>query len=105
MRLSRIFGSKAQVKVLEYMLENRGKIFNQASLAKSLNLSPSTISRVAGELAREGIVLEERLDGRMKIFCLNEENEKVKLILDFYEKMKALGGVMLEGIHNSADEG
>lgn len=91
LRLSRIFGSKAQAKVLEYMLENRGKVFNQASLAKSLNLSPSTVSRVAGELAKEGIVLEERLDGKMKILCLNEMDEKVKLILDFYEKMKAFG--------------
>ncbi len=92
MRLVRIFGSKAQAKVLEYMLDNRGKVFNQASLAKSLKLSPSTVSRVAGELAREGIVLEERLDGRMKLLCLNEGDEMVKLILDFYEKIKALRG-------------
>lgn len=90
--LTRIFGSKAQTKVLEYMLENRGKVFNQASLAKSLKLSPSTISRVADGLAREGILLEERLDGKMKLLCLNEGDERVRLILDFYEKMKALGG-------------
>lgn len=88
----RIFGSKAQAKVLEYLLENRGRVFNQASLAKSLNLSPSTVSRVAEELAKEGIILEERLDGKMKLLCLNEGNEKVKLILDFYEKMKAFRG-------------
>ena len=92
MRLIRIFGSKAQSMVLEYMLENRGKVFNQASLAKSLNLSPSTVSRVSEELAKEGIVLEERLDGRMKLLCLNEGDDRVKLILDFYDKMKALGG-------------
>ena len=80
------------MKVLEYLLENRGKVFNQAFLARSLGLSPSTVSRVSSNLAKEGIVLEEKLEEKMKILCLNEGEEKTRLILELYERMKKVSG-------------
>lgn len=89
-KLSDVFQSKAQVKLLEYLLENAGaqRVFNQATLANLLGLSPSTIARIVEPLIREKIVLYERFDKGMKIFTLNEADEKTRALIEFYRKLK-----------------
>jgi len=89
-KLSDIFQSKAQVKVLEYLLENRKRVFNQSTLARFLEVSPSTIARIIEPLIKEKILLYERFQQGMKILCLNEEDEKTKILIEFYEKMRNL---------------
>jgi len=88
-RLITLFGSKTQTKLLEYLLENRGKIFNQANLSHLINASPSSIARVIKPLIREQIILIEQIAG-MKVIALNEENEKTKLLINFFEQMQML---------------
>jgi DNA-binding IclR family transcriptional regulator len=89
-KLSDVFQSKAQVKLLEYLLDNAGaqRVFNQATLANLLGLSPSTIARIVEPLIREKIVLYERFDKGMKIFTLNEADEKTRALIEFYQKLK-----------------
>jgi len=41
-------------------------------------------------LIDKGIVLFDRYDRGMKIFCLNEEDPKARLLIDFYEKLQKL---------------
>jgi predicted transcriptional regulator len=88
--LVKIFGSKAQTRVLQYLLDHRGRIFNQAGLANFLDMSPSTIARVIEPLIDEGIISYEQVGGQMKIIALNEEDVKTQVIIDFYEKLKKL---------------
>ena len=91
-KLSDIFQSKAQVRLIEYLLENAGsqRVFNQAALANFLGLSPSTVARVVEPLVKERILLYDRFGEGMKIFTLNEADEKTRLLVDFYRKMKEL---------------
>ncbi|HUK28670.1 MAG TPA: hypothetical protein VLV31_09615 [Candidatus Acidoferrales bacterium] len=91
-KLSDVFQSKAQVKLLEYFLENAGaqRVFNQATLANFLGLSPSTVARIVEPLIKEKILLYERFDGGMKIFTLNEAEEKTKALMDFHRRLKEL---------------
>jgi len=86
----RIFGSKAQTKLLQHLLERRERIYNQAGLSRLLNLSPSTVARVITPLVEEGIIKYEQIGGQMKIIALNEENEKAKAIMELYEKLKTM---------------
>jgi len=90
-KLSDVFQSKAQVRLLEYLLENAGaqRVFNQATLANLLDLSPSTIARIVEPLVSEKILLYERFDKGMKIFTLNEADEKTRALVEFYQKLKA----------------
>lgn len=92
MRLSEVFQSKAQVRLLEHFLESAGtqRVFNQALLANLLGLSPSTIARIVEPLVKERIILYERFDEGMKIFTLNEAEEKTRALVDFYKRMKEL---------------
>jgi hypothetical protein len=77
---------------LEYLLDNAGaqKVFNQATLANYLGLSPSTIARIVEPLIQQKIVLFERFDQGMKIFALNESEEKTKLLIEFYKKLREI---------------
>lgn len=89
-KLADLFQSKAQTRLIEYMLENRNKVFNQSTLARFLDCSPSTIARIIEPLVKENIVVYERFNQGMKILCLNLEEGKTKLLLEFHEKLKSL---------------
>lgn len=88
--LLRIFGSKAQTRLVQYLLDHRGRIFNQAGLATFLDISPSTVARIIQPLVDEGILSYEQVGGQMKIIALNDENEKSKVLVEFYEKLRNL---------------
>ncbi len=90
MRLVDIFQSKAQVKLVEHLLQNRQKVFNQAGLARMLNVSPSTVSRIAEPLVKTKILLFERYEKGMKIFALNQEEPAARNLIEFYEKIRSL---------------
>ena len=92
MKLSDVFQSKAQVRLLEYFLDSAGtqRVFNQALLANLLDLSPSTIARIVEPLIKEKIILFEKFDEGMKIFTLNESEEKTRALLEFHKRLKEL---------------
>ncbi|RLI29253.1 MAG: MarR family transcriptional regulator [Candidatus Hecatellales archaeon] len=89
-KLENIFGSRRQTRLLEFLLQNPGKVFNQAGLARFLSCSPSTVARVIKPLVREGILAYEQVSGQMKILALNTESEKTRLLLEFYERYRRL---------------
>lgn len=80
------------MKLVEYLLDNAGsqRVFNQATLANFLAMSPSTIARIVEPLVKEKILLYERFGQGMKIFALNESEEKTKALVDFHRRLKAL---------------
>jgi DNA-binding MarR family transcriptional regulator len=92
LKLSDVFQSRAQVRLLEYLLESAGtqRVFNQATLANFLGLSPSTIARIVEPLIQEKILLYERFERGMKIFTLNETEQKTKALIEFYKRLKEL---------------
>jgi hypothetical protein len=77
---------------LEYLLEHAGsqRVFSQAALANSLVMSPSTIARIVEPFVKDKIILFERFDKGMKIFALNENEQKTKILIDFYRRLKEL---------------
>ncbi len=92
MRLSDIFQSKAQVKLIEYLLDNAGsqRVFSQASLANFLQMSPSTVARIVEPLVQQKILLYDRFEQGMKIFTLNETEDKTRALIEFYTKLKQM---------------
>ena len=90
MRLIDIFQSKAQVRLVEHLLQNRQKVFNQAGLARVLDISPSTIARIAEPLVKSKIILFERYEKGMKVFALNLEEPAARSLLEFYDKISGL---------------
>ncbi len=85
-----LFGSRMQTRLLKYLLDNPGRVFNQAGLARFLDCSPSTVARLTEPLIKEGILAFEQISGQMKVLALNTESEKVRTILEFYGKIRDL---------------
>ena len=90
MDLEILFGSRMQTRLLKYLLDNSGRVFNQAGLARFLDCSPSTVARLTEPLIKEGILAFEQISGQMKVLALNTESEKVRVILEFYGKIRKL---------------
>lgn len=88
--LTELFQSRAQVKLVQHLLENPTKVFNQSTLAAFLQVSPSTVARIIEPLVKHGLVLFDRYEGGMKILALNQDNQKTKVLMDFYEQLKTL---------------
>ncbi len=88
--LTDVFQSRAQVRLVQHLLENPGKVFNQSTLAGFLEVSPSTIARIIEPLAKQRIILFDRYEGGMKILTLNQDEPRTKLLMDFYQKLRAL---------------
>ena len=89
-RLTDIFQSRAQVRLVEHLLDNPGKVFNQSTLAGFLEVSPSTVARIIEPLVQHGVVLFDRYEGGMKILALNQDSQKTKALMNFNEALKAL---------------
>ena len=53
-------------------------------------MSPSTIARIIEPLVKEKIVLYDRFDKGMKIFALNEAEEKTRTLIEFHRRFKEL---------------
>ena len=90
MKLLDLFQSKAQVRLVEYLLQNPDKVFNQAGLARVMDVSPSTVARIAEPLVKCKVVLYERYQKGMKIFALNKEEPAAKNLIEFYDKIRQL---------------
>ena len=90
MKLLDLFQSKAQVRLVEHLLQHRTKVFNQAGLARMLDVSQSTIARIAEPLVKSKIILFEKYQGGMKIFALNQEGLATRALIDFYDRLQNL---------------
>lgn len=90
MELVEIFGNPAQTKVLQFLLENKGKAFNLSEIAERVEVAHSTVGRVIKQLLDQELVEEITRWKQMRIIRLNIENEKTKILLKFLEDIKKL---------------
>jgi predicted transcriptional regulator len=88
--LNIIFGSTAQMTVLENLIERQNEPTYLSGIAEETGLSHSSVSRVIKPLIKSGIVTEKSLGKQTRIFQLNKESEATKLILDFYTKINQI---------------
>jgi predicted transcriptional regulator len=88
--LEEIFGKTAQMTVLKNLIQHMNESTYLSGIAEETGLSHSSVARVIVPLIDTGIVLEKPLGKQIRTFKLNMENEKTKLILDFYDKINNL---------------
>jgi len=55
-----------------------------------MDVSPSTIARIAEPLVKCKIVLFERYGKGMKIYALNKEEAAARSLMEFYDKIREL---------------
>ena len=87
MRLSEVFASRVQARVLEELLNSPHMIFTQVELARRAGCSSSSVDRALKNLLRLGIIKTERLSAS-KIVALNLNSRVVNLLIQFNRDVK-----------------
>jgi uncharacterized membrane protein len=88
MLLAKIFSSKAQAELIEYLINNRVRFYNQIALASAIDVSSSTISRLVENLAKINIVKYARFEKGVKVIVFNDESPLSKSLVKFYSEIK-----------------
>jgi len=87
---NRLFGPSIYLLILDMFLDNPDELTNLREIARRVDKNPGSISRVIPRLVEEGF-LEQIQVGRVVVaYRLNTENELVRLLLDFREKLQKL---------------
>ena len=87
MRLSEVFASRVQARVLEELLNSPHTIFTQVELARRAGCSSSSVDRALKNLMRLGLIRTERLSVN-KIVALNLNSRVVSLLIQFNRDVK-----------------
>ncbi|MHA1907417.1 MAG: helix-turn-helix domain-containing protein [Candidatus Thorarchaeota archaeon] len=88
--LERIFASRAQTRVVQHFLDRPKEYLNLSRIANETGLAHSTIHRVMQPLVDMGLVKEIKAGQQIRLFILETEDEKSKLLADFYAKIKPM---------------
>jgi DNA-binding IclR family transcriptional regulator len=88
--LEKIFASKAQTRVVQHFLVRPKEFFNLSRIAKETGLAHSTIHRVMQPLVDMGLIKEIKVGQQIRLFILETEDEKSKLLAEFYQKIRPM---------------
>lgn len=86
--LEKVFASRAQTRVVQHFLDRPKEFFNLSRIAKDTGLAHSTIHRVMQPLVDIGFVKEIRVGQQIRLFILETEDTKSKIISDFYRQIR-----------------
>ncbi|MFW9848732.1 MAG: helix-turn-helix domain-containing protein [Candidatus Thorarchaeota archaeon] len=88
--LERIFASRAQTRVVQHFLDRPKEYLNLSRIANETGLAHSTIHRVMQPLVDMGLIKEIKAGQQIRLFILETEDEKSKLLADFYAKIRPM---------------
>ena len=86
--LEKVFASRAQTRVVQHFLDRPKDFFNLSRIAKETGLAHSTIHRVMQPLVDMGLVKEIKVGQQIRLFILETEEDKSKIIAEFYTKIR-----------------
>ena len=86
--LEQIFASRAQTRVVQHFLDRPKEFFNLSRIAKETKLAHSTIHRVMQPLVDMGLIKEIKVGQQIRLFILETEDDKSKILAEFYDKIK-----------------
>ena len=86
--LNELFGFSLHLLVFEMFLENVDSFMNLREISRKVDKNPGSISRILPMLVQNKLLKQIRVGKNMFIYCLNKENKVVKLIIEFYKKLK-----------------
>ena len=85
-----LFGPSIQLLVLDLFLEDPDTLLNLREIARRINKNPGSVTRTIPNLVNMNIVRQDKVGKVSHVYSLNKENALVKILIDFYEKLKAI---------------
>jgi hypothetical protein len=75
------FGDYPLIKILDFLIENRGFDYSKTEISKGARVSWGSLYGLWNKIERLGMVIPIRSFGKTKLYRLNEKNLFVKRIL------------------------
>ncbi len=79
--LVKFLGDNPFIRVLDFLIENKGFDYSKTEISKGAEIGWSTLYTIWDKLASEELVVKTRTYGNTKLYKLNENNERVKLLV------------------------
>ena len=83
--LLEVIGNTIENRIIDFMIEGRGLDYTKKDIADNCEISRPTLYKVFPKLLKEGIIKPTRTIGRVQLYTLNIDNEKVKALLKLEE--------------------
>jgi DNA-binding transcriptional ArsR family regulator len=78
-------GDTTENRIIDFLIEGRGLDYTKKDIADNCGISRPTLYKILPKLTKQGIVKPTRIIGRVQLYSLNTENEKVKVLLKLEE--------------------
>jgi Fe2+ or Zn2+ uptake regulation protein len=78
-----IFGDYPQVKVLDFLIENRDHDYSLSDIARGSNVARPTLYEIVDGLIELGVIEETRRIGNARMFGMNKKSPIVKSLTRF----------------------
>ena len=83
--LLEVIGDTVENRIIDLLLEGKGIDYTKKDVADNCNISRPTLYKILPNLVKKGIVKPTRTIGRVQLYSINLENEKVKALLKLEE--------------------
>ncbi|MFH1247443.1 MAG: winged helix-turn-helix domain-containing protein [Candidatus Micrarchaeota archaeon] len=83
--LLEVIGDSIVNRVIDLLIEGNGMDYSKKDIADNCGISRPTVYKVLPELVRKGIVRLTRKIGRVQLYSINKDSEKVKALLKLEE--------------------
>lgn len=78
--LTNFFGNYPIVKVIDFLIENRGFDYTKAEIAEHSEIGIATLHQMWDKIEKYGIIKETRKYGNTKLYMINDDSELVNMI-------------------------
>lgn len=102
--LTEIFGDYPRVKILSAFVENDSDMLYIADITRITNLSKMTVNTHINKLLKECIIQKTKKVGIIQYYQLNENNLKVKVVLEIVRKIAFQSSKNLDNIDVGTDD-
>lgn len=83
--LLEIIGDAIENRIIDFLIEGVGIDYTKKDVADNCGISRPTLYKVFPKLVKQKIIKPTRTIGRVQLYSLNTENEKVKALLKLEE--------------------
>ncbi len=87
-KLNDILGPSKYLIVLDLFLQNPEEFMNLREVARRIDKNPASVMKVLPSLVNRDFITLTRIGAKIVAYKLNKENKKVKLLLEFLEKLE-----------------
>lgn len=90
--ISEYLGSSPEIIILEFFIKNRTEEFTITQISDGSGVPRTTIweNDLLIKMADDGLIIKSREVGNARLYKLNLESEKAKLLIKLYDKFKEM---------------